>query len=220
MTLHTGSRSIQLFVKYCLDRVIALLLLLVLAPLLMIVAVSIRLVDHGPVFFYQDRIGLNRRIFSMWKFRTMIVDADRYLESDGSVKTDRITSIGKALRYLSLDELPQLVNILKGEMSFVGPRPALPSHLNRYTATQARRLEMKPGITGLAQIRGRNQLKWSKRIQYDIEYIDGFSLWLDLKILLATIKVVIRREGIVLDRNPEQVDDLMPTNHRGSENDT
>ena len=220
MTLHTGSRSIQLFVKYCLDRVIALLLLLVLAPLLMIVAVSIRLVDHGPVFFYQDRIGFNRRIFSMWKFRTMIVDADQYLESDGSVKTDRITSIGKALRYLSLDELPQLVNILKGEMSLVGPRPALPSHLNRYTATQARRLEMKPGITGLAQIRGRNQLKWSKRIEYDIEYIDGFSLWLDLKILLATIKVVIRREGIVLDRNPEQVDDLMPTNHRRSENDT
>ena len=219
MTSLNRSRSLQLLAKHCLDRVVALLVLLALAPLFLIVAISIKLADQGPVFFFQVRIGLQKKLFSIWKFRTMIVDADHFLESDGSVTTDRVTGVGRVLRYLSLDELPQLVNIVKGEMSFVGPRPALPGHLYRYTAEQVRRLEMKPGIPGLAQISGRNQIKWSKRIEYDVNYIDGFSLWLDLKILIRTIKVVIRREGVVLDRNPEQVDDLTPTIQRNWKND-
>ena len=112
------------------------------------------------------------------------------------------------LRYLSLDELPQLINIIRGEMSFVGPRPGLLEHFHRYTQEQKKRVLMKPGVTGLAQIHGRNTLKWSKRIEYDLNYIENYSLWLDIKILLKTIKTTLCREGVVLDRNPEQVDDL------------
>jgi len=200
----------QLIIKYALDRVLALALLLALSPLFVLIMIAVRLGDSGPVFFRQDRLGLNGRIFSIWKFRTMIVDADKHLEEDGSVKVVRVTRIGRILRFLSLDELPQLLNILAGDMSFVGPRPALVEHLQRYTEHQRRRLGMKPGVTGLAQVNGRNQLRWSERIEYDIRYIDEYSLWLDLKILVKTIKVVFLREGVVLDRNPEQVDDLEP----------
>ncbi|MCP4148526.1 MAG: sugar transferase, partial [bacterium] len=110
----------------------------------------------------------------------------------------------------SLDELPQLINIVKGEMSFIGPRPSLMAHLKRYTEEQKGRLRMKPGITGLAQVNGRNTLKWTKRIAYDNQYIDTYTLWKDLKILLKTIKVVLYREGISMDRNMEEVDDLAP----------
>jgi lipopolysaccharide/colanic/teichoic acid biosynthesis glycosyltransferase len=116
--------------------------------------------------------------------------------------------VGPLLRNLSLDELPQLINILKGEMSIIGPRPTLPEHLDRYTDEQKRRLDMRPGVTGLAQVNGRNMLKWSARIEYDVQYIDTFSLWNDFKILLKTAKVVVLRQGIAKDRNPEQVDDL------------
>ncbi len=141
----------------------------------------------------------------------MFVNADQYLDTQGRVgQKNRITRVGAFLRFTSLDELPQLINIVKGEMSFIGPRAALPQHYDRYTTQQKKRLCMKPGVTGLAQVNGRNTLPWSKRIEYDNWYVENYSLKLDLKILLKTVKVVLLREGIVLDRNPEQVDDLAP----------
>jgi lipopolysaccharide/colanic/teichoic acid biosynthesis glycosyltransferase len=116
--------------------------------------------------------------------------------------------VGRFLRYTSLDELVQLVNIYRGEMSVVGPRPVLPHHFNRYTDDQKRRFEIRPGITGLAQVNGRNLLPWTRRLEYDLEYIQNYSFSLDLKILFQTFRVVLLREGMVLDRNPNQVDDL------------
>lgn len=198
-------------IKYLLDRFVAALLLLAATPLFALIALAIKLDDGGPIFFTQTRSGLNGKHFTIWKFRTMIVNADQRLRQDGSVgDQNRITRVGRFLRYLSLDEIAQLINILKGEMSFIGPRPVLLSHVQRFTEEQKQRLQMKPGVTGLAQIHGRNTLKWSRRIAYDIEYINRYSLWLDLTIILRTGRVVLLGEGIVLDRNPEQVDDLAP----------
>lgn len=140
----------------------------------------------------------------------MIPNADALLDEHQKVGSgiNRVTKVGEFLRKLSLDELPQVFNILTGEMSFIGPRPALYESMERYTAKQKERFLMKPGITGLTQVNGRNLLKWSRRIEYDNQYIENYSLWLDIKILFKTIKVVLLREGIVMDRNPDQVDDL------------
>ena len=165
--------------------------------------------DRGQIFFKHPRPGLNGDEFIIWKFRTMIPDADALLTNGWHVRNvNRLTRVGRILRLWSLDELPQLFNIIRGEMSFIGPRPGLCEHVDRYTEDQKKRFLMKPGITGLAQVNGRNTLKWSKRIEYDIEYIKNFSLLLDLKILVRTVKVILLREGIALDRNPEEVDDL------------
>lgn len=197
--------------KHIADRTAAAAALLALAPVFAGIAAAIKLEDGGPVLFRQDRLGEGARPFSIWKFRTMMVDADRYLDPSGQATRSRVTRVGRFLRFTSLDELAQLVNILRGEMSFVGPRPVLPSHLPRYTDAQKRRFEVRPGITGLAQVNGRNQLPWSQRLAYDVEYVERFSLGLDLWILLKTVRVVLFREGVVLDRNPGQVDDLGPT---------
>jgi lipopolysaccharide/colanic/teichoic acid biosynthesis glycosyltransferase len=174
------------------------------------ISVAIKIEDGGSIFFKQKRPGLYGKPFFIWKFRTMIPDADSLLDKNQKVNSgvNRVTKVGKFLRCLSLDELPQIINILKGEMSFIGPRPALYEAMEKYTVQQKKRFLMKPGITGLAQVSGRNLLKWSKRFEYDLQYIENYSLWLDIKILLKTVKVVLLREGIVLDRNPEQVDDL------------
>ena len=209
----------QQHIKYCLDRIVALALLILLSPFFLIIMFTICLEDRGDIFFRQQRLGRDGHLFRIWKFRSMVKDADKLLETDGSVAVNRITRVGRLLRALSLDELPQLINILKGEMSFIGPRPALPEHLSRYTEVQKGRLAVKPGVTGLAQIQGRNTLPWSKRIFYDLEYIDKYSLWLDFKIFLKTIKVVLYREGISLDRNPQQVDDLAPLPSRQAQRD-
>jgi lipopolysaccharide/colanic/teichoic acid biosynthesis glycosyltransferase len=144
----------------------------------------------------------------------MRLDADSMLEPDGRALVNRITGVGRLLRFLSLDELPQLVNILRGEMSFVGPRPVLVEHWQRYTDRQRLRFDMRPGITGLAQVSGRNTLPWSRRIELDLHYIEYFSLWLDCRILARTVRAVALREGVVLDRNPEEVDDLPPPGKR------
>jgi lipopolysaccharide/colanic/teichoic acid biosynthesis glycosyltransferase len=206
------SRQNQLFIKHILDRILALALLLAAIPVWVIIIVAIKREDGGPVFFCQERIGEHCKIFTIYKFRTMIVDADRFLDSNGRVlKKDRVTKVGKVLRFLSLDETPQLLNIIKGEMSIIGPRPMLPALFERLSHDQQKkRMTMRPGVTGLAQIHGRNTLKWSQRIEYDIQYAENYSLKLDLIILLKTVKVVLFREGIVVDRNPEQVDDLPP----------
>lgn len=202
--------NIQLTIKHVLDRVVAGFLLIALAPVFFLIALMIKLEDGGRVFFRQRRPGLAGEAFEVWKFRTMVEDADRFLDKRGRATQERGTRIGRTLRRFSLDELPQLINIAWGEMSFVGPRPALMEHLPRYTDEQLERFRMKPGVTGLAQIHGRNSLPWSQRIRYDNEYIDNYSLTLDLKIAARTVPMVLGRRDISLDRNPDDVDDLGP----------
>lgn len=195
-------------VKEWVDRIVAGILLLLLSPLLLLIVVLIKIDDGGPVFFRQERVGRGEQSFRIWKFRTMVPDADALLDGNGRVREDRITRVGKFLRPLSVDELPQLVNVLRGEMSIVGPRPVVWEHLPRYSRRQRRRFLMRPGITGLAQVNGRNTITWSRRLELDVAYVESFSLWLDLLILAKTIPVVLFRRGLVLDRNPEYVDDL------------
>ncbi len=202
-------QSQHLDTKKLFDKFFSIFLFILLFPLLGIVSLLIILDDGNKVFFRQKRPGYLQQPFNMWKFRTMVPNADRFLNLNGSVNgKNRITHIGKFLRFSSFDELPQLINIMKGEMSFVGPRPGLYEHLERYTDEQKKRFLMKPGITGLAQINGRNTIKWSKRIEFDLEYINNYSILLDLTILLKTLKLIILHEGVVLDRNAAEIDDL------------
>ena len=149
---------------------------------------------NSPVLFRQSRPGLNRKVFDIFKFRTMINDCDK----DGILLTDelRLTKFGKFLRSISIDELPSLWNVLKGEMSLVGPRPLLVEYLPLYSSKQARRHEVKPGITGWAQVNGRNSISWDEKFALDVWYVDNQSIWLDIKILYLTIKKVIVRDGI------------------------
>jgi len=210
------SRRWQLAIKHAGDRVAAGVLLLLLSPAFAVIGLLVWLEDGRPIFFRQDRVGRYGRRFLIWKFRTMVVEADRLLDKEGRVHGDgRITRAGRFLRLTSLDELPQLINVIRGEMSFIGPRPGLKEHYDRYTAAQKRRYDMRPGVTGLAQVNGRNTLPWSRRIAYDLEYIDQFSLWQDVKILAKTIAIVATGKNVVLDRNPELVDDLPPSRDSG-----
>lgn len=179
--------------KRCLDVVAAGLALVLLAPVLALVAALVALKLGRPVLFRQPRPGLHGKTFTILKFRTMLEpDHAAGLISDG----DRLTPFGSFLRSTSLDELPSLWNILRGDMSFVGPRPTLCRYLELYTPEESRRHDVLPGLTGLAQVRGRNALPWPERLRSDVEYVDTVSLGLDLRILLRTIVVVVRREGI------------------------
>jgi len=181
-------------VKSVLDRLIAAIALIILSPVMLVVAIAIYINIGKPIVFTQPRPGKDGRIFTFYKFRTM---SDRR-DSQGSLLPDeeRLTAIGQFLRKSSLDEIPQLWNVLKGDMSFVGPRPLLVRYLERYTPEQARRHEVKPGITGLAQVKGRNAIGWEQKFQLDVWYVDNWSLWLDLKILLLTVLKVVQQEGI------------------------
>ncbi len=195
-------------VKYGLDRVFGTLGTLALAPVLAGIAAAIKLDDGGPTLFVQSRPGLRGEMFPMYKFRTMVVDADRFIDERGRPTRHRITRVGRFLRRTSLDELPQLLNFALGHMSFVGPRPPLEAHLHRYSDRQMKRFRMKPGLTGLAQVHGRNTVKWSRRLELDNQYVETFSLILDAHILLKTATLVLLGRGIVADRNPDDVDDL------------
>ncbi len=181
-------------IKSLLDQVVAALTLLVLSPLILIVAIAIYFRLGRPVLFTQPRPGKNGHIFTFYKFRTMTNERDK----EGNLLPDekRLTSFGQFLRKTSLDELPQLWNVLKGDMSFVGPRPLIVRYLDRYSSEQARRHEVKPGITGLAQIKGRNAISWEEKFKLDIWYVDNWSLWLDLKIIFLTVFKVLQQEGI------------------------
>lgn len=175
----------------------ALIGLALLAPLFLVVALLIKLDSRGPVFFRQERIGMDEKPFVTWKFRTMVEGAvNQGLGYTVSADDPRITWIGKLLREWGIDELPQLINVVSGEMSLVGPRPTLGYQVEQYDAFQQRRLTVKPGITGWALIHGRNLIDWEERIRLDVWYIDHRSVWLDLKILFRTLIVVARREGI------------------------
>jgi lipopolysaccharide/colanic/teichoic acid biosynthesis glycosyltransferase len=180
--------------KRLLDLVVAAVALLILSPILALVAAAVRISIGAPVLFRQRRPGKGGRPFELLKFRTMsdAVDGHGRLLPDAQ----RLGRIGSLLRELSLDELPELINVIKGEMSLVGPRPLLMQYLDRYTPDQARRHDVKPGITGWAQINGRNAISWDERFALDVWYVDHRSLWLDLKILMITVKKVFTREGI------------------------
>lgn len=179
--------------KRALDAAAAAAGLAVLSPVLGATALAIRATMGPPVFFRQARPGFHGKPFDLIKFRTM-----RQAKAGEGCETDafRLTRLGKRLRELSVDELPTLVNVLKGDMSLVGPRPLLMEYLDRYTPEQARRHDAKPGITGWAQIHGRNAISWEEKFELDVWYVDNWSLWLDIQILFRTLAKVVQREGI------------------------
>ncbi|URD51584.1 sugar transferase [Chroococcidiopsis sp. CCNUC1] len=187
-------KQLSRLVKLLLDRFVAAIALIVLSPIVICVAIAIHFRMGSPVIFTQPRPGKDGNIFNFYKFRTMTDEQD----AQGNLLPDaqRLTAFGQFLRRTSLDELPQLWNVLKGDMSFIGPRPLLVLYLDRYTPEQARRHEVKPGITGLAQISGRNALTWEEKFQFDVWYVDNWSLWLDLKLLFLTVLKVFQQEGI------------------------
>ena len=203
----TPTNEVLMFVRRVLDMLIALILLVIFGPLVMLpAAILIKVTSPGPVLFRQTRCGLNGRVFTMYKFRSMVdnaeqlrVELEAFNEMDGPVfkssRDPRITTIGKIIRRRSIDELPQLFNVLQGHMSLVGPRPPLPQEVARYERWQRRRLSMKPGMTCLWQISGRNEVSFEDWMKLDLSYIDNWSLLLDLKILLKTVPVVLLGRG-------------------------
>ena len=180
--------------KRLFDIFVSFILILILSPVMLLVTILVRIFHGKPVLFGQKRPGYKKKIFLIYKFRTM-TDARN---PDGVLLPDekRLTSLGRFLRASSLDELPELFNVLQGEMSLVGPRPLLVQYLDRYNAEQAHRQDIVPGITGWAQVNGRNGLDWEEKFRLDVWYVDHWSFWLDLKILFLTFWKVIKREGI------------------------
>jgi len=198
---------LQPALKRALDVVGSVVLLALSAPLMAVIAVLVKLSSPGPVIFRQTRTGLLGKPFTIYKFRTMVVGAETMGAGFYMVEDDpRITRVGKFLRTCSLDELPELWNVLKGEMSLVGPRPTLPYQVEMYSERQRRRLSVKPGITGLAQVKGRNELPWGERIELDLEYIDRWSLGLDFVILWRTLGAVVSHQGVRHDQSREEVE--------------
>lgn len=182
------------FFKPLFDSCCAILALMVLSPLLFLITIGLWFANYGKPFFYQIRPGKNGKLFKIIKFKTMNDKKD----AKGNLLSDefRLTKIGQFVRKTSLDELPQLLNVIKGDMSIVGPRPLLPEYLPLYSQIQSRRHEVKPGITGWAQVNGRNAISWQQKFEFDVWYVDNVSFLLDLKIILLTIKKVVMKEGI------------------------
>ena len=192
------------FFKRLIDIVVSVVFILCFWWLYIVLALLIKIKLGGPVLFKQERPGLNGKIFTMYKFRSMTDGRDK----NGKLLSDseRVTSFGRVLRATSLDEIPEFVNVLKGDMSLVGPRPLLVEYLPRYNEFQARRHEVKPGITGWAQINGRNTISWEDKFKYDVEYVDKYDLIFGLKIIYLTLKKVIIREGISQEGNATMED--------------
>lgn len=184
----------QYIFKPVLDRTFALLLLIVFSPLVILMAVLVKASIGSPILFAQKRPGKNEKIFTIYKFRTMTNETDE----NGELLPDekRLTKAGKIIRSLSLDELPQLLNVLKGEMSFIGPRPLLVEYLELYNKKQKKRHNVLPGITGLAQVNGRNNQTWEERFGYDVSYASSITFFGDLKIVIQTVLKVVKREGV------------------------
>ncbi len=184
----------KLFLKRILDFLFALIGLVVLSPLLVIVTIALYFANEGKPFFFQLRPGLNGEIFKIIKFKTMNDKKD--VTGNLLPDAERLTKMGSFVRKTSLDEIPQLWNLLKGDMSLIGPRPLLPEYLPLYNETQKRRHELRPGITGWAQVNGRNAIGWNQKFEYDVWYVDNMSFVLDCKIVILTIKKVMKTEGI------------------------
>ncbi len=182
------------FVKRGLDAFLATGALIVLSPVLLVTAILVRVKLGSPVLFTQERPGRDGRIFKLYKFRTMLPPKDGVI--DPAQDAARLTPFGKKLRSTSLDELPELINMIKGDMAVVGPRPLLVQYLSRYNAHQARRHEVRPGFTGLAQVHGRNAISWEEKFDWDVKYVDHITFAGDVKIILDTVKTVLKREGI------------------------
>lgn len=192
---HSSNKGIyRNYLKRPLDFILSLLAIIILSPLFLFIAILVKINLGSPVIFKQERPGLNEKIFVMYKFRTMTDERDE----NGKLLPDeiRLTKFGNFLRSTSLDELPELFNILKGDMSFVGPRPLLVEYLPLYNEYQKRRHEVRPGLTGFAQVNGRNAISWEEKFNYDVQYVDSITFIGDLKILLLTLKKVLAREGI------------------------
>ena len=183
-----------MFIKRLLVIVISATALILLSPFMLIIYLLVRINLGGPAFFLQERVGKDNKIFKMIKFRTMKNSTDK----DGNLLSDneRLTKFGRFLRSFSIDELPELINILKGDMSLVGPRALLVQYLEHYNSEQIRRHEVLPGLTGWAQINGRNSITWCEKFKLDVWYVDNWSLWLDIKIFFLTFWKVFKREGI------------------------
>ena len=182
------------YIKRPQDFLCALLATIVLSPVLLVVAIMVRIKLGSPILFTQDRPGKNGKIFKLYKFRTMLPPKDGVI--DATQDAARLTPFGKKLRATSLDELPELFNMIKGDMAVVGPRPLLTQYLSRYNEHQARRHEVRPGFTGLAQVHGRNSISWEEKFDWDVKYVDHITFLGDWKIILDTIKTVLKREGI------------------------
>ena len=185
----------KFFLKRLFDFIFVFCVLIVICPILLVITLWLHFANKGAgIFFTQERPGKNGKIFKVIKYKTMTDERD----ADGNLlpDADRLTKVGRFVRSTSIDELPQLINVLKGDMALIGPRPLLPQYLPLYSPEQARRHEVRPGITGWAQINGRNAISWTKKFEYDVWYVDHCSFLLDLKIVFLTIKKVFIREGI------------------------
>lgn len=187
-------RNVQLFIKRCMDILVSGLCIIVISPVWLVIVLLMKITMPGSVLFKQERIGKNFKSFKILKFRTMRTDEDAEKNFKIEKDIDRITPLGKILRRTKLDETPQLINILIGEMSIVGPRPIVSQRTQAFSAGQDIRLSMPPGLTGISQVSGNVLLSWERRIYYDCKYVKDFSLWLDLKIIVKTIGVVLRGE--------------------------
>ena len=200
------------YLKRVMDFILSLLAIIVLSPVLLVVAVLVRTKLGSPVLFTQERPGKDEKIFKLYKFRTMTDEKDEH----GNLLSDevRLTKFGKMLRSTSLDELPELFNILKGDMSIVGPRPSLVRYLPRYSAEQRRRHEVRPGLSGLAQVNGRNAISWEDKFKYDVEYVDNVTFLGDWKIIFQTVLNVLKRDGISSETSAT-MEEFMGSNMKG-----
>lgn len=187
----------QKFIKRAIDVLASSLGLLLLSPILVIVAILVRIKLGSPIFFTQNRVGKDGKIFKMIKFRTMLDATDKWGEP--LPDEERLTSFGKLLRSTSLDELPELINVLKGDMSLVGPRPLLVEYIELYSEEQFRRHEVRPGITGWAQVNGRNNISWENKFKLDVWYVENKSILVDIKILVMTVLKVVKQDDINKD---------------------
>ena len=186
-------------IERILDFLIALIVLIVFSPIILAVAILVYIKLGSPIIFKQDRPGKDGKVFKMFKFRTMLDSYNKFGEA--LPDEERLTKFGKILRSTSLDELPELINVIKGDMSLVGPRPLLVEYLDLYSEEQNRRHEVRPGITGWAQVNGRNSISWNEKLNLDVEYVKNLSLILDIKILFLTVYKVFKRDGINQDGN-------------------